>query len=296
MDEERRGLPPTALGFNSPGWLKRHPLVVFFILTFVLTWAVEIPVRIFADQIGVLQVIVGWMPGLAALIAAGISSGLPGQRAWIARIFIGRVGRRWYLLAFFGSLPVWLGALALDRYVGGVGIPAWDSVFDLVAPVLGNFIVRLILSTEELAWRGFALPRLEARRRALTASLTIGAISAVWYLPVFVVKPSPTTPALAPFLVTTVALSVVYAWIFNNTRGSVLLCALANAAVNTWTDVLPAPTADQLLSQWIYALLLVIVAAVIVAAFGPDRLSRRPLSEFPIVLDPVPYSSPRGRG
>ena len=298
--EDRRGLPPTALGINAPGWVKGHPLAVFFILTLVLTWSVEIPARIFADQIGVLQIIVGWLPGLAALIAAGLTAGLPGQHAWLARAFIGRVGRRWYLLALFGILPVWLGAVALDRIFGGTGLPPSDllntDVVILVAPVVGNFIVHLVLSTEELAWRGFALPRLQARQSALVASLTIGVLTAVWYLPTFIFGPTPTIATAPPFLIATIALSVFYSWIFNNTRGSVLLCALANAAANTWTDVLSPPAADQLLSQWVYAALLVGVAALIAIVFGAARLSRRPPSEFPIEPNPLLVPSPRGRG
>jgi membrane protease YdiL (CAAX protease family) len=143
----------------------------------------------------------------------------------------------------------------------------------------------MFLSTEELAWRGFALPRLQARWGALVASLAIGLISAVWYVPVFFMKGPEALPQLPPFVVATIALSVVYAWVFNNTRGSILLCALAHAAVSTWTDIIPASPADQILSQWIYAALLVVVATIIVVVFGSERLSRRPASELPVVVD-----------
>ena len=108
--------------------------------------------------------------------------------------------------------------------------------------------------------------------------------------------PTPTIATAPPFLIATIALSVFYSWIFNNTRGSVLLCALANAAANTWTDVLSPPAADQLLSQWVYAALLVGVAALIAIVFGAARLSRRPPSEFPIEPNPLLVPSPRGRG
>ena len=290
--EDRRGLPSTALGINAPSWVKGHPLAAFFVLAFVLTWSVEIPARLFADQIGVLQIVVGWLPGLAALIAAGLTVGLPGQSAWLARGFIGRVGRRWYFIALFGALPIWLGALALDRYFGGSGIPSVDllntDVVALIAPVIGNFVVYLVLSTEELAWRGFALPRLQARRGALVASLIIGVVSAIWYLPSVIFDATTSIEAEIAFFVGTIALSVVYGWIFNNTRGSVLLCGLAHAATNTWTDVISAPPADHVLSQWIYTALLLAVAAIIAIIFGPSRLSRRPAGEIPLEPKPSP--------
>ena len=120
------------------------------------------------------------------------------------------------------------------------------------------------------------------RQSALVASLAVGMLSAIWYLPIFIFGPTASIATAPPFLIATIALSVFYAWIFHNTRGSVLLCALANAAANTWTDVLPAPAADQLLSQWVYAALLIAVAALIAMVFGPERLSRRPIADFPV--------------
>ena len=43
------------------GWFRQHPVVVFFVLAFAFTWAIEIPMLAF--QVAPLQFVVGWMRG-----------------------------------------------------------------------------------------------------------------------------------------------------------------------------------------------------------------------------------------
>jgi len=69
-------------------------------------------------------------------------------------------------------------------------------------------------------------------------------------------------------------MTVLYTWIYNNTRGSVLLAYLFHASANTWSQVFSIDHANPMLG-WILTGVLVAVATVIVTMTGPENLSRR---------------------
>ena len=52
---------------------------------------------------------------------------------------------------------------------------------------LGSFLPLLIIGplSEEIGWRGYALERLQTRWNALTSSLIVGLVWALWHLPLF---------------------------------------------------------------------------------------------------------------
>jgi membrane protease YdiL (CAAX protease family) len=71
---------------------------------------------------------------------------------------------------------------------------------------------------EESGWRGYALLKLQVGRSALLASLILRVGWAFWHLPLMVYGTVPWSD-IAYLSVQ----SVVYAWLFNNTGGSVLV-------------------------------------------------------------------------
>ena len=109
-----RAVRPGPLAF-----VRRHPLAVFLVLVFALTWALEIPWiestegpwRV--DFPFPLLFVMGWMPGLAAVLVTGAINGRSGIRTLLGRLLIWRLGIRWYLVPIPGSAALWLAALAL---------------------------------------------------------------------------------------------------------------------------------------------------------------------------------------
>ncbi|HWA76896.1 MAG TPA: type II CAAX endopeptidase family protein [Polyangiaceae bacterium] len=100
------------------------------------------------------------------------------------------------------------------------------------------FALLLIPLGEELGWRGFAQPRLEAKLGALRASLTLGALWALWHLPVFILAgvSATTLPWMLPFFM---AGSVVFTWLYH--RGGLLLVVLAHAGAHLNNSHQPLP-------------------------------------------------------
>jgi hypothetical protein len=70
---------------------------------------------------------------------------------------------------------------------------------------------------------------------------------------------------------------------FNNTIGSLLIVQLFHIFVNTWITLFAAAPADNVVTQWLFNGLIVLLAAIVVVVFGARRLSRKPASALPVV-------------
>lgn len=246
--------------------MKRHPLIIFFIAAFALPWFV------WGTSIAENAGLIGWhIPeSLAFWVAlpvatygtAALTGGWAAVKDLLLRLIRVKVNWRWYVLAV--GLPVALGAALVGIGVL-IGAPAQVGV---LLPV-GGLIVALLLNTwewlitEETAWRGYALPRLQRRFNPLVASLVLGVLWGLWHLPLFFIPGSfQSTVPLIGFLLSTIATSVVIGWLFNRARGSVLIVALFHG----FTDVMIAFTGvmtSGLVLFWITVVLQLIVAAVV---------------------------------
>lgn len=255
--------------------MKRRPLVTFFVAAFVLPWFV------WGTSIAQTAGLIGWhipeslafwlgLP-VATYGTAAITGGWPAVRDLLLRLIRVKVNWFWYVVAI--GLPVTMGAalVALGLLLGsppqvGVLVPAGA----LVGALLLNTWEWLI--TEETAWRGFALPRLQRRFDPLIASLVLGVLWGVWHLPLFFIPGSfQSSIPFVGFLISTIATSVTIGWVFNRAQGSVLVVALFHG----FTDVVIAYTGVMTSGAvlfWITVGLQVLVAA----AVGTD-LRRRDL-------------------
>jgi membrane protease YdiL (CAAX protease family) len=207
----------------APGGLKglftRHPLVAFFALAFAFSWW-AVPMGEFLP----------FGPLFAALTVLAVVQGRSGLAQLGRRMLRWRVGVRWYVLAIALPLGATLAAIGLNLALGAP-VSALDDL-DPWYLLIGLFFLRLINPLdgpmgEEPGWRGFALPRLQANRSPLVASLILGLIVAAWHLPLVFLPAEDLAPI---FLLATVAVTFMYTWIFNHTGGSVLMTIIAHSA------------------------------------------------------------------
>jgi membrane protease YdiL (CAAX protease family) len=210
-----------------------------------------------------------------AIVLVAVVHGKTGVRKLLGRLLIWRVGVGWWAaVALLSTLA--LGAVGLSVLFGGdtpdvgVTIPGAIALFLL-------FIFPGSAGGEEIGWRGFALPLLQADRSALGASVVLGVVWGVWHLPLYLTGADSRPLSLfAPWVLITVAASVIYTWIYNGTGGSLLMVVLFHAASNLFLTVfLVDPFEDQITRPFlIYVALMILAALVVVAATGPATLSR----------------------
>ncbi len=233
--------PSPTSGTGVRGFLHDHPLTGYFLLAFGFSWAWEIPLfAIWHQQILGPWVLVG--PSLAGFVMAGIVEGRAGMMRLFRRVLIWRVAIRWYVVALLAPPVVWLVSAAL--------MPGATTAFRMPSPAflltyIGAFTLAFLGAfwTEEFGWRGFAQPRIQVRYGPLLGTLILGALWALWHLPSWAFFPSATgagtsflsltfAATMFGFACETVAFAIIIAWLFNYSRGSVLLAVLIHASAN----------------------------------------------------------------
>jgi len=109
------------------------------------------------------------------------------------------------------------------------------SLFGLVAV---KFLYQLFFfnaTGEETGWRGFVLPRLQARTSPLIAALITGFLWASWHFPFWRSDGSPvlTMAFWIEMWAAHILASFLIVWLCNRAKGSILVAGIAHAAMNT---------------------------------------------------------------
>ncbi len=243
--------------------VKRHPLFTFFFLAYAITW-VLVPLVSISLAFPVLGL---FGPALAAIAVTATVEGTPGVKALLGRVIQWRVGWLWYVIAI--GLPVVLGlaVLGLHRLMGGSANAGPNDPIALIA------VLALLVVGEELGWRGFALPRLQARFGALGASLILGVLWAAWHLANTAIpgleRYGYAFPAFALFVV---AQTVLFTWIANHTAGSTLPAWLFHAAINVAGSQFAI--GDPVRQWWLSGAVFGVVALVVLVFQGANLGSR----------------------
>lgn len=176
-----------------------------------------------------LYVLGGLGPTLAALLAVALTPRAGSMREYAGRLVRWRVSFIWYLIALGGPpLLAWaLAQLGQQAHAGPAALLPWSralALFPLM--ILGGGL-------EELGWRGVAQPALQQRWPLLGACLAVGALWALWHLPLFFLHGTAQYGGeFARFAAGVCANALLFGWLYAAT-GSILLCVLAHAASNT---------------------------------------------------------------
>lgn len=223
-------------GSRPPGGL-----LAFFGLTFALTEPCFIAVTRMADTPlrGAVLMLGVFAPALVAIGLSWWRARASGVRALLGALTRGRVAARWIAFALLYTPAVKLGAAVIVRLASG----AWPRL-DFSNAALLPFAIAIstpVQAGEELGWRGYALPRLAARIGLGPASLALGAIWAVWHLPLFFLPGADTFGQSFPvYAAQVVAISVAMAWLYARAGGNLLVLMLFHAAINNTKDLVPA--------------------------------------------------------
>ena len=237
-----------------------HPLGVF------AAAVVALEAVVFALPLGgnITPFLLVVIPAVAAVGVCGASGGRLQVRALIGRLFIWRVGARWYLAAL--GIPVAeklvvdiagtvLGFSTPDRLVGALSVSA------LVVPV----VVVVPAMLEELGWRGFGVQAaLDDGRSPAWAALVVGLIFLTLHIPLYLPGQLYDGLPIWPLPFILLSSSVLLTWIYLRTA-SALLAGLMHAAFNA-----TVPLTWGLDAAWVWqarAVTLTLISGVLIAIY-----------------------------
>jgi membrane protease YdiL (CAAX protease family) len=269
---------------------------VYFVLAFLISWlfwgVVFITERVSSSVAsaitGIFTLLVGFGPLFAAMIVIKVNGGR--IRHWFHQIFLVKVKLHWYLAALVVPILIFSATTELYSLLGGE--VAEGSDMGLLAMLVPLFLWNTLLGggQEELGWRGFALPKLQEKYPALTASIILGFLHALWHLPmVFLPGTFQANSSFLLYILSATVMAVVFTWLYNNT-GSVLPAMIFHGMNNTLPLFAILPSFDPAtmdipeiptLLMLAYVLVSLAVAIIINLFFGGKRLTRK--TEVPTI-------------
>jgi membrane protease YdiL (CAAX protease family) len=253
-------------------WLTAHPVLGFVLIAYAVSWPVWL-----------LAWVTGWFPlvvlggfGPASAAAVMLRLGKQPLRPWLRRLLLWRVRPRFYAYALLLPAAIY-GLVNLALQVLGA-----DVDWSLLPGRLPSYLLALLLTAtlfgglEEPGWRGYALPRLQARHTPLKATLLLGLAWGVWHVPLY---------GPAGFVVPLV-LAFFYTWLYNRT-GSVLLCVLLHGSFTAAQDELLLTADSVTVDAVILGIYVAAAAAVVLLTRGRLGVPAVLLPSAPAVPAPV---------
>ncbi len=258
------------------------PLWIFFLLSLLFVTLLAFPgillhYGLIQAEIPFIPLVVlgSWTPNIAAfLVIAFVIKQKGGIRKLFNRWTMWKAPIWWYLVA---ASPLLISAVAALLY----HLIDAQSNFSGDRPEYAMLFAFLILSLitgamgEELGWRGFALPWVQTKFNALFASLIIGLVWGIWHLPLWFTGMGWEDMSFWLFTYNCIAMSVIFTWICNSTRGNMVLVTLFHMFYNFGFGLMgelwnvPADKGILYLS-----IMLTLYATAILIVYGPVSLSK----------------------
>jgi membrane protease YdiL (CAAX protease family) len=212
--------------------------MVFFVLTFVWTWALYTPIAVgghnpYQMPWAILLMFGGMGPSVIGLLMVLFTLEKEARRNFWRRCFsFKRISRLWWMVIFLLFPVLYALAILIDLAMGG-SLPEMTQLRSLIANPLMIPLAAFISFmsgpwSEEFGWRGYALDRMLSPFGLLAGSIILGLIWGVWHLPLFFM---PATwhgqigfglTGFWTFMLRSVGMALLMTWVYLSTDRSIL--------------------------------------------------------------------------
>ena len=257
-------------------WIRKRAVAAYVLLAYGITWLIAIPLVLSYNGWITLQVplalhyVLPFGPLLAALIVSRIVGGSTGLRDILGRMSRWNVDPVWFGIAIYS---VWGLYLLSSTILLLIGLPVPNlSIFGQVMympylTIIGSWSLWIFTFGigEETGWRGFLLPHLQTKHNALTSAILVSIIWAGWHIPMFLYNEN--LMAMGAFgtvfwVVGLIFGSVLLTWLYNSTKGSILMTAIWHGTFNLFTAA--AGQAVAMTSAVISMFVMILVVSIVI--------------------------------
>jgi len=264
---------------KAKDFIKRHSLLIYFTLTFIISWGVVLilagpdGIPVAADQAVVLGMALLLGPSVAGILLTGLTSGRDGFRKLLSHLFRWRVSARWYAVALLTAPLSWVVVLLVLSLFSPKFTPSILISDEKASLILMGLVAGLMVGIfEELGWTGFAIPKMRLRYSVFTTGLIVGLLWGAWHFIMFWESDSfsgafPLVLLLAGLFSWLPAYRILMVWVYNRTESLLVAILMHVSLVATLAIFDPPLTGGGLLTLILVraAVLWVIVAAVTLA-------------------------------
>lgn len=240
----------------------------FFVVTFLWSWMIWLPFVLGGFHVFPLQKELLDKLSLPALILAAFGPFVGAK--FSLKTLSGKGALRQYLrgaLDFRLGWKVWILPVLVS---GGINFAAWILPELWGAPRLATYLPSLWVlpfflltmaflagGQEELGWRGYILDPIEARLGPWLGNVVLGAIWAVWHVPLFLTPGSGLDRIpFAGFMLFTMGYSWFFSWVREASGKRTFSGIYAHGLINAFGSVLPTVTMTagaRQIRYWIWA-------------------------------------------
>ena len=238
---------------------------------------------------GILWFFMVFSPTLSALLLTYIFRGKEETRSLLKQYIKFKVKRGWYLAAAALLLvPLFISViLHLLNVGGGTGTDLNLTLGSFVGWMVFNFFSGPF--AEEAGWRGYALPRLQAKFNSLASSLLLGSLWTLWHLPLaFVLGANQAELGTFGWIIYTIlifTITIILTWLYNNSKGSLVIVILAHFFFNVGSNIVVNMfgLVDGMIYNIVGGVAGVIYLVIIFSRYGYKRFSKLDENKIPKV-------------
>lgn len=220
-------------------------LLTYLILTYLISWTIWFP--LYGHIFGLANL--STLPyhhafgGLGPLIASVVTTSIFFKKEGLKNLLVKCIQAKpliYLAVAFFSPFMLAFSALIITYFMHNTPINILGMLSAKEFPEF-SFSILLLYNLiffgfgEEVGWRGFALPQLQNKLNALSASVLLTLFWALWHLPLFFYRPGYTSmdfAGLAGWVFSLLTGSILLTWLYNSSRGSILLCAIFHSTID----------------------------------------------------------------